>query len=94
MYSAMDNTNFSNNPEDYYFMINDDCEDDLFSITPKSYYDKYNCLLDSSLGIDGQLWDNGFMGLCDSTYEYQNGTVEDGRQVLLNLGLTEKKMHY
>lgn len=84
------------NPKDYYFQAclnTGSVINDYFVITPKDYFDNTGCLLDVDiLGIDYLLNSNGFEYLTDSTYEYVKGTMQQGTQALLNLGLTQKKM--
>jgi hypothetical protein len=86
---------FSESPKDYYFKMHagnpqDPYSDgDFFSITPKSYFDSEGYLLDNELSIDNLLDQNGFSCLTDSTYNYENGDVNSGRQKLLSLWLIE-----
>ena len=96
-HGVIDNTNFSPDPKEYYFWVED--HKDLLgrfqiSITPKSWYDEEHCLLDTSLGIDNLLCDNGIVADCDSTYVYQHGSAQQGKKILIALGLTEKQMHW
>ena len=93
-YTETDDPYFSDNPEDYYFWLENDIDGiRRFSITPKEHYDEENCLLDTELEIDSLLYENGMMSICDSTFEY-NGSPEEGMALLLKLGLTEKQMHW
>lgn len=61
----------------------------VFSITPKAYFDKFNCLSDKSnvctcLPI-------GFFELMESCYEFVDGSAK-GRELLLSLGMVELDM--
>ena len=54
----------SNNPKDYYFQVWTDPEDStdtVLFITPKDYFDNFNCLLDSDyFGITDLIEQNGY----------------------------------
>ena len=91
------NLDFSEDPKDYYFWFEDNeymTGQREFSITPKSWYDIENCLIDNALGIEDLLYDNGIMNISDSSFIYLNGSDKEGRELLLKLGITEKQMHW
>jgi len=58
-----------------------------FLITPKGYYDIEGALSDES-GIADGILPEGFGELMESTYEFV-GTSEVGRQMLIDIGMTE-----
>ena len=74
-------------PQDFYFELSKNEDEAFFLITPKAYYDKEGCLSDES-GLADEILPSGFCELAESTYEY-NGTPENGRQLLIDLGMKE-----
>jgi len=76
-------------PKDLYFQLVEDVTADppaYFIITPKKYYDAEGCLSDESGFTEGVLPD--FHELAESMFEF-DGTPQLGRDILLNLGVTE-----
>jgi len=77
-------------PKDLYFQLVEDVTADppaYFIITPKKYYDAEGCLSDESGFTEGVLPEN-FYELAESMFEFE-GTPQLGRDILLNLGVTE-----
>ncbi len=74
-------------PKDFYFEVCRDVSNTFYLITPKSYYDREGCLSGES-GIADSVLPQGFYELAESTYDFE-GTPEEGRQILLNLGMKE-----
>lgn len=74
-------------PQDFYFELCREVSGTFYLITPKAYYDREGCLSDES-GLADEILPSGFCELAESTYEY-NGTPENGRQLLIDLGMKE-----
>lgn len=77
-------------PKELYFQLVEDVTADppaYFIITPKQYYDAEGCLSDESGFTEGVLPEN-FYELAESMFEF-DGTPQLGRDILLNLGVTE-----
>lgn len=78
--------------EQYYFKLvnpsNDPSIPFYFLITPKSFWDTYNCLYDDDMPNEVMLAGNGFDRLQESTFEY-NSDPHIGRGVLLSFGYIE-----
>lgn len=74
-------------PQDFYFELCREVSGTFYLITPKAYYDREGCLSDES-GLADAILPSGFCELAESTYEY-NGTPENGRQLLIDLGMKE-----
>jgi hypothetical protein len=77
-------------PKDLYFQLVEDVTADppaYFIITPKKYYDAEGCLSDESGFTEGVLPEN-FYELAESMFEF-DGTPQLGRDILINLGVTE-----
>jgi hypothetical protein len=77
-------------PKELYFQLVEDVTADppaYFIITPKQYYDAEGCLSDESGFTEGVLPEN-FYELAESMFEF-DGNPQLGRDILLNLGVTE-----
>ena len=78
----------------YYFRLinpsNDPSVPFYFLITPKSFWDANKCHYDDEMPqLDSVIVPLGFGCLNESTYEYNGGNAQSGRQQLLSLGLIE-----
>lgn len=82
---------FSSDPSDYYFRIDEGEYDGatFVFITPKSYYNNNHCLLDTELEIDAQIMMAGLGYETDSTYSYE-GDPDQARKICRRLGMEEK----
>lgn len=77
-------------PKDFYFQLVENTTEDppsYFIITPKKFYDTEGCLSDESGFTEGVLPEN-FYELAESMFEF-DGNPKLGRDILLNLGVTE-----
>ncbi|HUU88966.1 MAG TPA: hypothetical protein VMX17_14620 [Candidatus Glassbacteria bacterium] len=77
-------------PKDFYFQLVEDVNSDppaYFLITSKKYYDTEGCISDES-GVADEVLPQGFGELMESHYEF-DGTPQLGRDILLNIGMTE-----
>jgi len=77
-------------PKDLYFQLVEDVTSDpsaYFLITPKKVYDAEGCLSDESGFAEGVIPES-FGELAESMFEF-DGTPQLGRDILLNLGVTE-----
>lgn len=72
---------------DFYFELVHKASGSFFLVTTKKYYDAEGVLSDES-GVADKVLSADFLEIKASTYEYA-GNIEIGRQILLDLGMTE-----
>ncbi len=73
--------------KDFYFEVLRQVSGTTYLITPKLLYDTEGVLSDES-GVADEVLPKGFYELTKSTYQFE-GTAEDGRQILLDIGMKE-----